>query len=403
MTAHSPLKCVLFVDDEASVLDGLRNTLRKMRREWDMVFVTSGHAALGVLQERPVDIVVSDMRMPEMDGVQLLNRVKTLCPKTTRFILSGHSDREMLLKSVGPTHQFLSKPCSPEALKTVLQRTFSLRELLVDEKLAAIVTDFASLPTIPASYEELLASIRCPDTGIREIARIIQKDVSISAKILQLVNSSFFGINRRVESVNQAVSLMGMDLISSLVLTTEVFEILPPDVVRIFNVGDLFEHSLAVGANAGTVAKHLLLERRLQDEAVLAGMMHDIGKVVLMTQQRDAYRDIYQCHRSGGGALNCLEKESLGVSHAEVGAYVLGLWGLSDDIVEAAAYHHDPSVSGQNAPSVLVAVHLANAFAHDAAGEKEHSCYAPIDEAYVGALGLAERLQELRAKTIGIS
>lgn len=104
-------KRVLFVDDEQEVLEGLRNLLRRNRHEWDMVFALGGYEALAELSRGTVDVVVTDMRMPGMDGAQLLAQVKTVSPSTARLVLSGHAEKEAILRALPVAHQFLSKPC----------------------------------------------------------------------------------------------------------------------------------------------------------------------------------------------------------------------------------------------------------------------------------------------------
>ncbi|MEO7650489.1 MAG: response regulator, partial [Bryobacteraceae bacterium] len=105
------MKQLLFVDDEPKVLEGLKRSLRPMREDWNMSFVTSGAEALQTLEQAPFDVIVSDMRMPVMDGAQLLNEVRQRFPQVVRIVLSGQSDKELIYQSIAATHQYLDKPC----------------------------------------------------------------------------------------------------------------------------------------------------------------------------------------------------------------------------------------------------------------------------------------------------
>src|ERR1700758_5310713 len=140
---------ILFVDDEPMVLDGVRRSLHAMRKDWEMSFVNSGHEALEAMAGQTFDIVVTDMRMPGMDGAQLLEEVKKRSPQSLRVILSGQSDRETILRSVNPTHQYLSKPCDGEELRTRLMRAFALKDLLENPELKGLVSKLDSLPSLP--------------------------------------------------------------------------------------------------------------------------------------------------------------------------------------------------------------------------------------------------------------
>ncbi|MGO9689473.1 MAG: response regulator, partial [Syntrophobacteraceae bacterium] len=184
------MKSILFVDDEPMVLDGLRRMLRGMRNEWEMEFVTNGHDALKILDTKRFNVIVTDMRMPGMDGCQLLNHVKELHPQLVRIVLSGHSDKDMILKSIGPAHQFLSKPCDAETIKTTVARVCSMREIMEDETLIKVVSAVESLPSLPEFYSEVVDEVNSAEGSLDRVGEIISRDSGMSAKILQLVNSA---------------------------------------------------------------------------------------------------------------------------------------------------------------------------------------------------------------------
>ena len=216
-------KRLLFVDDEAMVLNGLRRALHGMRQEWDMQFVDSAAAALKTLDQETYDAIVTDMRMPVMDGAQLLEQVKERHPDVVRIVLSGQSSREAVFRSIAPAHQFLSKPCDPQELVTRLGQAFAMRDLLSNQSLKTVVSRLRSIPSLPTLYEELTAVLRREDPSLGQIERIIAKDVGMAAKILQLANSAFIGSRGRVSSLLQAVSLIGTETVRALVLSVHVF------------------------------------------------------------------------------------------------------------------------------------------------------------------------------------
>lgn len=180
---------VLFVDDEPRVLDGLRRMLRSLRREWEMAFANSGQEALEIMARRPYDVIVSDMRMPGMDGAQLLDEVMRHHPDTIRIVLSGQSDQEQILQSMRPTHQYLTKPCSAETLQGTIRRAMKLRALLTDDKARALVGSTGSVPSLPAFYLELMEELDSSDPSIRDIVAIVSRDAAMTAKVLQVANS----------------------------------------------------------------------------------------------------------------------------------------------------------------------------------------------------------------------
>lgn len=204
---------VLFVDDEPHVLQGLQRMMRSMRQEWEIITAGGGLEALDLLSRKPVDVVVTDMRMPGMDGTQLLNEIKNSYPQIVRIILSGQSDREMILKSVRPAHQYLAKPCNDEILKSTIERSCWLRDLLADNSLKQLISRIDSLPSLPTLYLEILRELESPYSSMQKIGEIISRDIGMTAKILQMVNSAFFGFRRHIASPAEAAELLGLETI----------------------------------------------------------------------------------------------------------------------------------------------------------------------------------------------
>lgn len=188
---------ILFVDDEPNVLQGLQRMLRPMRSEWEMEFAGGGEEALQKMEQAPFDVIVSDMRMPGMNGAQLLKEVARRYPDTVRIVLSGHSDREYILQLVTTTHQYLAKPCDAQTIKDTVNRACALRDLLTSKELSALVSQVKSLPSLPSLYTRIIEILQSDDPSLQKIGQIVSEDIAMSAKVLQLVNSSFFGIARR--------------------------------------------------------------------------------------------------------------------------------------------------------------------------------------------------------------
>ncbi len=390
-------KRILFVDDESLVLEGLLQMLRPMRADWEMVFVENGAKALELMAQTPFDVVISDMRMPGMNGAELLAEVLKRFPKTVRLILSGHADRDLVLKCVGSTHQYLSKPCQPEELKAAITRAGDLDQSLRDTSLQQLISRMDRLPSMPSLYVQIVEELQDPDTGVDVIAEIVTRDMAMTAKILKLVNSAFFGLGRQISSATEAVSYLGMDTIKSLVLSIHAFSQFAPAKLGTFSIDALWAHSQNTAGLAKEIARIEDAGQKLMDESFVAGMLHDTGKLVLASNFPAEYDQVLPTVTAGSLAMLAAEERTFGANHAEVGGYLLGLWGLPVPVVEAIALHHQPGKCPHLAFSPLTAVHAANALINFPPPPDHKSMVEELDLKYLGRLGLDSRLGYWRA------
>ncbi len=382
------MKRILFVDDEVAVLDGLRDRLRKHRREWDMVFALGGQQALAECSRGAFDVVVSDMRMPGMDGAALLRRIKDTYPKTVRIVLSGHAEREAVMRALPVAHQYMSKPCDSETLRSVLLRACALQTLMCDDSLRSIVGRVEKLPSVSTIYTDLTEVLARPSPSLDDVVTVVERDPAMCLKLLQLVNSAFFGLPRRVAAMRDAIGYLGIDLVKSLVLAAQIFA--AAEGAQGLDGGFLSaiqQHSMLVARVARKIAPSGA------DDAFMAGMLHDVGKIVLALADRDKVGVFASAARERGVPTYVIERERLCVTHAEVGAYILGTWGVPLGIVEAVAGHHEPRRFGNQVSDAMTAVHVAEGLVTGSErGGKNKG--ALLDEEHLKGLGLLKNLPE---------
>jgi len=389
VTEENAKRRILFVDTEPNVLNGLRRMLRRMRDQWDMRFENTSEGALAALNAKPFDIMVTDLSMAYINGHHLLDEAMRLHPNVIRIALSGHSDQRRILSVVASVHQFLAKPCEPDRLKATIARACALRRLLRDDNLRQLVGGLGTLPSVPALYTRLVQALRDEQASLPDIGRVIGEDVAMTGKLLQMVNSAFFGLPRKVTSAEEAITLLGVDNVRALVLSAHIFGHCGSDARQRAVTESLQRHSLALGSMARSIARTVRHDPHFVNEVFMAGLLHDVGKLVLLTKATDQFLGADAQARRQGHPMRQVEAEIFGVSHAEVGAYLLGMWGLSDPVVEAAAYHHSPAECVLDEFCALTAVHVATAFA----GEQPGTC---IDHGFLEHIGCAEQLDEWR-------
>ena len=387
---------ILFVDDEKHLLDGLRRLFHPMRAEWHMSFVGSGLEALELLTREPFDVIVTDIRMPGMDGTQLLTRVRDRYPDMVRIVLSGHADQDLTLKATTTAHQYLSKPCDAAVLKLTIARAFALKNSLAAPSLQVLVAGATSLPSIPSIYLDLVRKLDYPDTSIRDVASVISHDTAMTAKVLQLANSAFFGIRRHIVDPKDAVLYLGFDVLKALALSVKVFSQFKPRPGSRFSIEALTQHGLHIGILSRKIASEAGASNQDVENSFMAGLLHDVGQLIIVDAMPDMHLDAADMADDPGVRLWEAERRVFATTHAEVGGYLLGLWGLPDSVVDAVAYHHEPSRCAGQRFSPLTAVHVANALGHERRNQSNGRA-SDLDIPYLENLNLGNKVAEWRS------
>jgi HD-like signal output (HDOD) protein len=389
-------KRILFVDDEPNILHGLQRMLRPMREEWEMDFVEGGLKAVELLLEKPFDVIVSDMRMPGLSGVQLLKEVRESYPQMVRIVLSGHSELETILRSISLAHQYLAKPCELETIINTIRRACALSEMLSDESLKRIVAGMNSLPSLPAIYAELIREIESEDSSVDKIGKIIATDVGMTAKILQLVNSAFFGLRRKVINPGQAAALLGTETLKTLILSVHIFSQINMSPVFHPFLNNLWNHSLKVAGLSKKIATLETQSEEIIENAFMAGMLHDCGKLVLIANYPGPYEQILIRRETAERFSWEVEAEMFSTTHSAVGSYLLGLWGLPSPIVESVAFHHHPADFEHREFLTVTAVHLADAISQEELDPLSSQPPSRLNQGYLEKLNLVDRLAVYR-------
>lgn len=353
-------KAILFVDDESNILSGLKRMLRSMRHDMDFYFAESGPEALEILAAKEINVVVSDMRMPGMDGAVLLTEVMEKYPQIIRIMLTGHADDASILQTIPVVHQFLAKPSDPQSLKEVLTRACALQDLITSEQLKILVAGLGNLPSLPEVYAELQEKVKDPECAISDIATIIEKDLAMSTKVLQLVNSAFYGFYKSVESPARAVNLLGLDTVKALVLGFGIFSEMSPAVDKGFSISALWKHSLSIAKFAKEIALAESSDNTCVDNCFIAGVVHDVGKLLLFSCLGQQYLEAVETARAKSMSLRQAEQNVFDADHGDVGGYLLGLWGLPGPVVEAATFHNKLDRYPEASFCPALAVHAAD-------------------------------------------
>ncbi len=401
-------KNILFVDDNDNIINGIKRMLRPYREQWHLFFANSGPEALELMKNERIDLIVSDMLMPGMRGDELLKKVSESYPGIVRMILSGYADEATLSRGLEVAHQYLSKPCSAEQLRETISQVFTIQACVSNPVIAERVGDPNKLPSLPKIYRELNAAIADENTTATDLAGIFERDMVLSAKLLQLVNSPYFGLNRKVSNLSQAIALIGIKKINSMVLTAHLKTAFPIDDPALEAYMDYLWQD--AGRSAELARLISLSENQLEDrpdQAYLGGLLHNMGLLIFMSYGGEELAQLLEHVKSTDRPVPEIETEIFGFTRSEAAAYILSLWKIPPRIIEAILLQNTPSTTDFDGVNALTAVHVACALLKPSVMQGYDRLFEMnIDTVYLQRIGKLERLpewQELAEKVIARS
>lgn len=385
-------RAILFValppEDSECLREGLRDTADK----WRLEFVSNVRQGLTALGQTEFDAAIVDLMAPGIDAPGLFKSMMETSPVTLRLGLVSPPERQAIQQVRAAVHQLLTKPCDAKVLTAVLARAFAAQEFLTDENFKRLAGGIRSLPVLPGIYTELMQELKSEDPSLERAGEIVAKDMGLTAKILTLVNSAFFGLGRPIAHPSEAAVFIGTETLRALVLSLQVFSQFSQVQLKEFSVENLWKHSWTTGVLARRLCEFEEAGRETMDEAFIAGLLHDVGKLVLAANHPAQLEENIRQARQKRLSLWEQEYQVYNASHAELGGYLLGAWGLPSGVVDAVAFHHRPGHTRHQKFSALTAVHVANTI-----GKKGPSDCGlnpqPVSLEYLRGLDLAERTE----------
>ena len=356
---------ILLVDDEPQILRGVSRIIGCEQDEWEVDTADSGKDALDLLQaESDFDVVISDMQMPGMNGAQLLGEIGKLYPNILRIVLSGQADRDSVLSAIKPMHQYLSKPCEGSKLIEVISRAYIFQETIRSAEVLDAIGRANGIPTFPDIINRINSELESETSTSKSVSRIVAEDPILSARVFQLANSSIFSMRNVVSSIEKAVSVIGVDMIKSLAMSQVVVDE-NKKTENVLSTKSLFDHSFQVAVVAKSLASQSSLSLDDGNQIFSAGLLHDVGKILLLNSFPEKYKTAMDTAKSRSIELADAEMEMFDATHQGVGGYMLSLWGLPANVIEAVASHHSFAECAKIEGSVASYVFAANWIVND--------------------------------------
>lgn len=379
---------ILFVDDEPLMREFYTMVGSLLGSEYEVFTASSGREGLSFLQSTPVDIVVSDLVMPEMNGQEFMAAVAREHPESMRIVISAHEDQLTVAQCLMFGHRYFSKPFDLKNLASILKRICRLKHQVGSEKLKRVITGLGALPTPPRLYLRLTEALNSPYSSVEEISDIVQQDAGLTLKLLQISNSAYFGVQRKILTPTDAVQIVGLEILRALVLCIHAFKFYQDKAFKSISTTELWDHSLRVATAARKLARYENLSENACEETFISGLLHDIGKLVLAANADADYQHVMERSRTEGTSVDQVEWEIFGATHAQVGAYLLGLWGLPEPVVSNVELHHSLEQVSHAGFTPAAAIHIAQFL------ERSPNRVAQLDTRFLKQIGVENRISE---------
>ncbi len=387
---------IAVVTTPATSAAGIRSSLSSLMRDREVIEVgdlkdLDAHFAAG-----QVSAVISASDAPDEMGAKYFEVLSAEYPRIIRILIAEDAAKSNRTYGPGTINRIFPTDSSPEEIAEAIENSERLRDLLMSHELTNRVSAIRSLPALPKTYKALRIELNKDDASVQTVAELIKQDVGITAKVLQIINSAFFGLRTQVENPLQAVGLLGFDAVENLVLAAGVFAGFDDPGIPGLSLESIYDSCLEVGGKTRHISSLLGLDRFVTEDAVVSGFLHALGLVVLMTEFPEELQLVIDEAEAAGISLLEAQQEVLGVTHAEIGAYLLSQWGFGDHIVEAIADHYRPSRVARPVVNGLTAVHIAYALHCDANNGARDEQESALDMEYIDALGLSSQLAYLK-------
>jgi putative nucleotidyltransferase with HDIG domain len=379
---------ILFVDDEPLMREFYAMVGSILGPEYEVFTAPGGKEGLEFLENTPVDIVVSDLVMPEMNGQEFMTAVSHDHPESMRIVISAHEDQLTVAQCLMFGHRYFSKPFDLKGLAAVLKRICHLKHQVGSEKLKRVISGLGAIPTPPRIYLHLTEALNSPYSSIDEVGEIVQQDAGLTLKLLQIANSVHFGAARRIVTPMEAVQMVGLEILRGLVLCIHAFKFYQDKNFKSLSPSELWDHSLRTAAVARKLARYENLPDTLCEEAFISGLLHDIGKLVMAANADTEYQIVMQRSRAEGVPVDRIEQEIFGATHAQVGAYLLGLWGLPEPVVNNVELHHSLDLVSNSGFCPAAAIHIAQFL------DRSSNRISQLDTHFLKKIGVENRVSE---------
>ncbi len=368
--------------------------LSKAEPHWQVDRFDDPQMLLARFELKAPDAVFLSSSIRGYAELNVLNRMIELKPDLLRFQLgpSIHSNQS-ITQRLELTHRVFAQPNDIETICTTVKYLLKITQLVKRPAIRQFISNQHQLPAVPGVYLELTHALNSDTTNAKNIASIIQQDPALAAKLIQLVNSSYFGMPREISQIPEAVSILGIRTLRGLALSSRISSTYPPHKRwKYFSFERINQRALLVARLAKDICQQAKVSPGIAEQAFLAGLLQDIGILVMASQNPSDYLKVLQYAVKEKKPLHLAEKKITGLYHGEVGAALMALWNIPPRVVEAILLHPAPHLSTDTDFQPLTAVHVADALIPPVWQHKHTKMNNQLSEAYLEKIGYLSSL-----------
>ncbi|MFO7447107.1 MAG: response regulator [Ignavibacteriaceae bacterium] len=363
------IPALVIIDDEEAILMSLRSLFR--REGYKIYCFSSPHKALEFLERHHADVIITDMRMPEMSGADLLEQSVKICPNAINIIISGYEEKSVILNAIsrGFARHYIMKPWDDDQLKSLVSESMNLQQELRRKHLEEILLSFRNLPSLPKMHQRIKDILNQTPISQKEIVQEIEKSPALTAKLLRMSNSIYYGVRKPVSNIFDALTFVGMEEVLNIVLGLESYDCLcsqvPPDLLK--SLEEMRINAVKCAQTAREISQDWK-ENTDPQEAYTAALMLDIGMVLRLCYCPEKFSKFYNIYKENDKPLYIIDKEIFTTPHDEVAEALLTYWNFSSGVISAVANHH--SYASKDALTTIIQiasllVHGKDSLPHD--------------------------------------
>lgn len=387
----------ILVCRSAALRDDAISTVAELN-SWFVNYVDCSEELLERIEQYHYDILIIGIPADAEQTVSALGEIIRLRPDAVRIVVASNLSPTLTARVAEVAHSSLPFDCTHAQVSCAVERALKVIGLIQRPEIKRVIGGIKRLPSLPAIYEKLNQALMSGHANANDISEILEQDPAMAAKVLQLVNSAFFGLERQIYRLNEAVTILGLRLIRDLALSSHLFEALPSGYGwDSLSFEQIHQRSLLVARLAQDISRSVGADRNTQAQAFLAGLLSDFGMLLLANHDPEGYRKVVGLSGEMQQPLYVVEKMHIGVSHAEAGAYLLGLWNLPPAVIEAVLFHHFPASSASDEFQPLTAVHAADALLAPVSSAYDAKISSQLALKYLERLGVEHKLNDWQA------